>query len=199
LLDSILEEGLSPGSPDLKYRQAEMELEDIEKKDGKKERVIFSHHDCALQLLHLRASPHVASKDGWTPLLLSARRGNADLCDILLKMDGEINQTTRDGWGLVHLGALGGSASMVHLALRLEAKHPTSASVCKPDERFKSLKVVEGFEEVEKEAMTALALMRLDRVREVFSLRDRIQKATHTRQLRNSNHFPPMKVNSTYM
>jgi ankyrin len=147
--------------------------------------VVFSHHDCALQLLHLGANPHAAGKDGWTPLLISARRGNTDLCDMLIKMKGgrnTIEQCTRDGWGVVHLGSLGGSSSVVHLALRLGLNPKRTALVCVPDsseapqrqlqdldlQRGEAGKENEEKKGVAKQALTPLALMELPDVRRLF-------------------------------
>ena len=188
-----------PASPHAEYEvtSAESPAKATAKNETTKDlAVVFSHHDCALQLLHLGASAHEQGTDGWTPLLLSARRGNTDLCDMLIKMEGgrnTIQQCTRDGWGVVHLGALGGSSSVVHLALRLGVNPKATAMVCKPLSSTGTDQAATGGEAkpkspmvdismmaaqlatdgetkaaVTKEAMTALQLMELPAVQRLF-------------------------------
>jgi len=128
-----------------------------------------SHHDCCLQLLQLGAIPHASTEeDQWTPLLFAARRGDTDLCDVMMKMKSTnkgsaISQTTRDGWGMLHLAVLAGNSQLVHLAIRLGVDEKATAMVCEIREGLRASKIV-----TKKSPMTAEALAVSPRVRKIF-------------------------------
>lgn len=91
----------------------------------KSEDTNFSGYECCLQLLQLKAKPDAATAQGWSPLLLAARRGNSELCDLLLKLASmntiAISQATCHGWGALHMAAISGSATTCETLSRLGA------------------------------------------------------------------------------
>ena len=64
---------------------------------------------------------------------MAARRGNSELCDLLLKLASmnaaAISQANSKGWGGLHMAALSGSATTCEMLLRLGADKDKVATV----------------------------------------------------------------------
>ena len=89
--------------------------------------------DCCLQLHKLCAQLDQTTQQGWSPLLLAARRGNSELCNLLLKLSGSnklLSQTTNSGWNGLHMAVVSGSATTCQNLLQVAtAKHKSQQAV----------------------------------------------------------------------
>jgi len=75
--------------------------------------VAHSHHETCLSLMKFKAEPKAQDEHQWTPMLLTARSGNEELWDLLLKMScshslgwDHLLHTTDGDWNVLHLCVL---------------------------------------------------------------------------------------------
>ncbi len=77
--------------------------------------------DLLLDAIRLGAYVNIRNVAGWTPLMLSAARGNVDAVKELLTFGADPNRSENDGWTSLHFAAAGGHDEIVELLLNAKA------------------------------------------------------------------------------